>query len=249
FSLALPEVKVKVLFEDGLLPLEKELAKDGRKDEPVKIELSKYPELASRETIAEIMVMAGEAVGRYLRENDIPAPFAGQTPPETPIEAEDSLSAMFAARKQLRRTQLHSSPARHAGLGLDIYTRVTSPLRRYSDLLVHQQIRAFLKNEPLISEADMLERMSQGETGAFRATIAERRSVSHWTLVELRKRDSGSFAGVVVEKMGDRCRVLIPELALDATLRNAGDVELNQEIELKPARIDLPELVVNWRIV
>ncbi|NOY74481.1 MAG: RNB domain-containing ribonuclease, partial [Kiritimatiellaeota bacterium] len=131
--------------------------------------------------------------------------------------------------------------------GLDIYARATSPLRRYSDLLVHQQIRSFLKNEPTLPESEILERMTQGETGAFRATVAERRGITHWTLVELKQRGSASFAGVVIEKMDNRCRVLFPELAIDAILRNLGEVELDQELELAPVRIDIPELTVAWR--
>jgi exoribonuclease-2 len=142
---------------------------------------------------------------------------------------------------------LHTSPARHAGLGLDTYTRVTSPLRRYSDLLVHQQLRAFIKGEPLMSEEDILERMSQGETGAFRATISERRSKSHWTLVQMKERENKSVTGVVVEILDNRCKLLIPELATDAVLRNPGEVTLDQEIELKLANIDIPELDARWR--
>jgi exoribonuclease-2 len=250
FSLNLPEVKVRAVFDDARLPLEKELGPDGRNDEPLSVEVSRYPELGAREVISELMVMAGEAIGRFLRENDIPAPFAGQAPPESPIEKPDSLSAMFALRRQLRRSQLHSSPARHSGLGLDVYTRATSPLRRYSDLLAHQQIRAFLKNAPVLSESEILERMSQGETGALRANTAERRSVSHWTLVHLKRRGDAVFAAVVVEIMdNNRCRVVIPELAMDAVLRNQGDVELDQELKLKPANVNIPESLVVWRRV
>ncbi|MCK5843100.1 MAG: RNB domain-containing ribonuclease, partial [Victivallales bacterium] len=247
FSLSLPEVKVTARFNDGSTPLEHDLAVGGRMETPERMEISPYPELESREMIAELMVMAGEAVGKFLREHEIPAPFAGQAPPENPIGDTDSLSAMFACRRQLRRTQLHTSPARHAGLGLDTYTRVTSPLRRYSDLLVHQQLRAFLKGEALISEEEMLERMSQGETGAFRATISERRSSQHWKLVNLKERDKPSVSATIVEVMDNRCKLLIPELAIDATLRNPGEVTLDEEIELKLAGVDIPELDARWR--
>lgn len=247
FSLSLPEVKVSARFKDGRTPLENELSAGGRMEKPESLELSPYPELESREMVAELMVMAGEAVGKFLRKNEIPAPFAGQTPPEEPIGDTNSLSAMFACRRQLRRTQLHTSPVKHSGLGIDTYTRATSPLRRYSDLLVHQQLRAFLKGAPLISEADMLERMSQGETGAFRATISERRSAQHWKLVHLKERGKPSVSATIVEVLDNRCKLLIPELAIDAVLRNPGEVELDQEIELKLARVDIPELEARWR--
>ena len=86
------------------------------------------------------------------------------------------MAESFAYRRKFKRSGLHLDPDLHAGLGLERYTRATSPLRRYSDLLVHQQIRAFISGNPLISEADMLERMSQAEIGGGNASMAERRS-------------------------------------------------------------------------
>ena len=41
-----------------------------------------------------------------------------------------------------------SSPAAHGGLGVDQYVQFTSPIRRYSDLLAHIQLRAFLSGHP-----------------------------------------------------------------------------------------------------
>ena len=37
-----------------------------------------------------------------------------------------------------------TQPAPHRGLGLDVYTNVSSPIRRYLDLVVQRQIRDFL---------------------------------------------------------------------------------------------------------
>jgi len=37
-------------------------------------------------------------------------------------------------------------PARHAGLGLNIYTQATSPIRRYSDLPTFQ-LKAHLRGQ------------------------------------------------------------------------------------------------------
>ena len=251
FTLGLPEIKTAAVFADGAHPLEKELTVEGRNDVPVEMRISRYPELKSRGIVSELMVMAGEAVGRYLAERGVPVPFAGQPAPEEPMEEGGALSAAFACRKRLRRTQLHTTPARHAGLGLDVYVRTTSPLRRYSDLLAHQQIRALIKNERTISEEEMLKRMSQGESGAQKATLAERRSVSHWIMVELKRRQtdgSANFTGIVVEAMDDRRRVILPELAMDALLRHSGDSRLDEEVELTLANADIPALHAIWRL-
>ncbi|MBL7006543.1 MAG: RNB domain-containing ribonuclease [Spirochaetia bacterium] len=54
---------------------------------------------------------------------------------------------MFKLRKKFKPSALRVSPDVHSGLGVDAYSKVTSPLRRYLDLLVHQQLRAFSKKE------------------------------------------------------------------------------------------------------
>ena len=54
--------------------------------------------------------------------------------------------------------QDQTTPAPHAGLGLPGYVQATSPMRRYLDLAIHQQLRAFLSGSPLLDAADLIER-------------------------------------------------------------------------------------------
>jgi exoribonuclease-2 len=70
---------------------------------------------------------------------------------------------MYARRRTFRPTRLVASPGPHAGLGLSLYTRATSPLRRYSDLLVHQQLRAWIMGRALLSEQEVTERIAETE--------------------------------------------------------------------------------------
>ena len=41
------------------------------------------------------------------------------------------------------RSQYRSVPAPHSGLGLSTYAQATSPMRRYLDLVVRQQLHAY----------------------------------------------------------------------------------------------------------
>ncbi|MCP4651637.1 MAG: RNB domain-containing ribonuclease, partial [PVC group bacterium] len=67
------------------------------------------------------------------------------------VYTSEDLAGMFACRRKLKPAVLQTIPEKHSGLGLEHYTRVTSPLRRYLDLLVHQQLRAYLKNDFLMN--------------------------------------------------------------------------------------------------
>jgi exoribonuclease-2 len=159
------------------------------------------------------------------------------------------MAQMFAYRKKFKRSGLHLEPGLHAGLGLEHYTRATSPLRRYSDLLVHQQIRAFIRGEPLISEAELLARMAAAEIGGGNTAMAERLSNRHWTLLYMQQHPENVYRGIVVDKRDDRGTVLIPELGIDVKMRRIADLQLDDAVELKLLQINLPELDLFCRIV
>jgi len=87
--------------------------------------------------------MAGEAVAAYAVREGIPCVFSTQEATEIPA-LPDGMAGMYALRRFMKRGQLKSLPSRHAGIGLDGYTQITSPIRRYQDLIVHQQLRAHI---------------------------------------------------------------------------------------------------------
>jgi len=243
----LPEVKIKTSVDGELYNLSAQHELDIKKPDDYTIEISDLPRLKSRDMVTDAMLMAGEAIAGFLIKNEIPAPFASQPPPDEPTTPK-TMAESFAYRRKFKRSGLHLDPDLHAGLGLERYTRATSPLRRYSDLLVHQQVRAFVSGETLISEADMLERMSQAEVGGGNASMAERRSNRHWTLLYMQQHPETIYRGVVVDKRDDRGTVLIPDLAIDVKMRRMADAELDDEVELQLLQINLPELDFTCRM-
>ena len=247
-ELNLPEVKIKTSIVGELYNLSTQHELAIKKPAEYTIEISDLPRLKSRDMVTDAMLMAGEAIAGFLVQNEIPAPFASQPPPDEAATPE-TLSEMFAYRKKFKRSKLHLEPELHAGLGLERYTRVTSPLRRYSDLLVHQQLRAHLAGEPLISEVDMLKRMAEAELGGGNTSMAERRSNRHWTLLYMQQHPETVYRGVLVDKRDDRGTVLIPELAIDVKLRRLADIPLDTEINVQLTRINLPELDFSCRMV
>lgn len=247
-DIILPEVKVKtsVVGELYNFSVSHELGLKTPAEYSVKI--TDLPRLMSREMVTDAMLMTGEAVAKFLVEHAISAPFASQSPPDE-VSNPETLAEMFAYRKKFKRSTLHLEPELHAGLGLERYTRVTSPLRRYSDLLVHQQLRAYLAGVPLIGEADMLKRMAEAELGGGNTSMAERRSNRHWTLLYMKQNPDVVYRGVLVDKRDDRGTVLIPELAIDVKLRRVADVALNSEILVQLTRVNLPDLEFSCREV
>ncbi|QIK37510.1 RNB domain-containing ribonuclease [Caldichromatium japonicum] len=217
-----------------------------RLDGEGRIQIRPLPPLMSRELVTDAMLMAGEAAARFCLERAIPIPFAVQPPPDNNDPAQD-LASMYAKRRSFKPTRLVLEPDRHAGLGIELYTRATSPLRRYSDLLVHQQIRAWLLGRPLLEPTQVLERIAEAELAAANVRRCERLANQHWKLIYLKEHPNWRGEGVVVGLEERRAIMLVPELALEARVRLREGTTLNQSVRLAVNEVDLPDLNVSFR--
>ncbi len=227
-SIQLPEVKIRVIDgEVSILPL---------------------PRRESREMVTDLMLMAGEGVAGYGVEHGVPLPFATQAPPEQPSVPED-MAGMYAYRRQFKPSQTKLEAEPHSGLGLARYCRATSPLRRYADLLTHQQLRAHLRGAPTLDTQALSERIAQSEIGSAANRKTERISNNHWCLIYLRDHADWRGDAVVVAKEGERATVLIPAIGLESKVRIRGEFELNDVVKLKPREIDLPDLGCYFRVL
>jgi exoribonuclease II len=207
--------------------------------------------LESRTLVTEAMLMAGEAAARYALERQIPLPFTRQDPPEgrdQPEELPPGLPAMFALRRTLKRSQQSSVPGPHAGLGLGVYTRATSPLRRYLDLVVHQQLRAYLRGTGLLGEQAVLERVGAAEAVTGSVRQAERLANRHWTLVYFLQHPHWRGDGIVVEKRLRRMTILIPACGFEVQVPLAADVPLGTTVQLTLQGVSLPDLDVHFQV-
>ncbi len=227
-SLDLPEVSIRV--EQG------------------RVRIRQLPRLASRAMVTDAMLMAGVAAARFCLDRGIPIPFAAQALPDDLDDATD-LAAMYARRRRFKPTRLVGAPDLHAGLGLALYTRATSPLRRYSDLLVHQQIRAELTGRGGLSQEEVTTRIAQAETAAGSVRRGERLSNQHWKHVFLREQADWRGDGIVVERDDRKTTVLIPELALEARVRVRDTPLLNERLRVTVTEVDVPALSAGFRVL
>lgn len=226
--LDLPEVNIRV--------------RDGQ------VSIEPLARLAARELVADAMLMAGEAAARFCQQHDIPIPYAQQPAPER-LEQPTTLSGMHAYRRLFKPSRTSVEPGLHFGLGLPLYTRATSPLRRYGDLLVHQQLRAFLRAQVPLDAKNVAARAAQADSASALVRKTERHSNHHWKLVYLRAHPNWRGRAVVVAHEERRSVALIPELALETRLRARQDLPLDTEVELALSEVDLPGLESRFRIL
>lgn len=215
-------------------------------DENKQVSIAPDERTESSEMIREMMLLAGEGAAHFAFRNRIPFPFISQDAPTLPSDLPEGLAGQFRLRRCMHRRSVGISPAMHCGLGLGMYTQVTSPLRRYSDLLAHEQLRAFLDGRDLINKDDMLMRISEGDAGFQAAHKAERKADMHWTLVYLLQHPDWTGDAVVVDKGGKQPQLFIPALGLETFMGLNGDVPLNGTVRVKAGKINLSELTVEF---
>ncbi len=213
-----------------------------------KVSIEKYVSCESNDMIREMMLLTGEGCAKFAFQNNIPFPFISQEEPSIPADLPEGYAHDFKLRRCMRKRSVGITPGKHCGLGLSMYTQVTSPLRRYSDLLSHEQLRAFLEGRKLMDKDTMLMHLAEGDAGAMAARKAERNSNNHWTLVYLLQNPELIFDAVCIDTSGKLPQFSIPDLAFETYIPCDG-AELNKVVKVKASKIDIPELTVEFSVV
>jgi exoribonuclease-2 len=204
------------------------------------VKIDKFTIYRSSLIVRECMIIACEGAGTWASGNGLAFPYISQ---EVEIQGKipTGIAGSWAIRKCMRPRVFSTKPARHQGLGLDVYTQVTSPLRRYTDLLAHMQIRAFLRGEKLLTVDEVAARLGYSEAGASAAVQAERASNNHWTMVYLDNKKNSVWDAVALEKKGNRWVVIIPSLALETQVSLQKDVSPNENVQLTLKSVNTPK--------
>lgn len=200
----------------------------------------------SADVVQEAMILAGEGAAKFAFKNNIPFPYISQEIPDIPKDIPEGLAGQFKLRKCMRKRNVGVTPAPHGAMGLSFYSQVTSPLRRYGDLVSHQQLRLFLNGEKLIEKDDLLFRISQGDAAMRSAKQAERNSAIHWTLVYLIKNPDWSGSAICLSNDCRQPVFLVEEFGLETVILGASSM-LNERINVKVEKINLPLLQVVFR--
>ena len=204
------------------------------------------PKPEMRTVVQECMTLAGWGTAIFADDNELPLPFATQDYPTRDV-AGDTLPAMWARRKTLARTRFQPSPGPHHGMGLDLYAQATSPMRRYLDLVVHQQLRAFLAGRDPLSSKVMAAHIAESQLNADATRQAERLSRRHHTLRFIAAQPERVWDAVVVDRRGAQATLLIPDLAFDVHMSTPAAPGTALKVQF--ADIDLPQMRVRARSV
>jgi len=217
-----------------------------------KVDIQIQTKSESRELVAEMMVIAGRVVAQYANENKISMPFLTQeigSFSEEIMQNKENLTATqaFQATRCFKQSKITPKASLHAGLGLSSYVRVTSPIRRYLDLLVQQQLVRFINNQTTLDDSQIKQRITQVNTVISRVNKATRQSIEHFKCLFLKQNNHWRGRGIIVEINNNKATLLIPEIAMITQLKLKSKAQLDDEIELRVVSINLESRLIDFK--
>jgi exoribonuclease-2 len=131
-------------------------------------------------------------------------------------------------RRLLSRVIIGLEPESHAGLGLDVYVTLTSPLRKYVDLTTQRQLRSLLALEAPYSDEDLRFIIQAVEQPMSYITVLQRERLRYWILRYLERHAGQKQEAIVLEKRRHRYVILLTKYMIECSL------PLNCGADLKP---------------
>ncbi len=184
------------------------------------VEVRVLHQTASRQLVAELMILSNSLMAEFCRDRDLPVAYRSQARADLEdviAEIPDGPLRRYQMMRRLTPADLDTVPAHHGGLGVPAYIQITSPLRRYPDLVMQRQISRFLNSgEPLYSTEDIASMAQRAEAQLRELGKLEDERKRYWFLKylnqlrEVGEEDGASdlFQAVILENQPGRTAYL-----------------------------------------
>jgi len=163
-------------------------------------------------------------------------------PTERLIKGEkDDLWLNYRQRKLLSRAETSTVAGDHNGLGLEVYTNATSPLRRYIDLIVQRQIKDVLRGgKGAYQKEDLDEILMKLEEVLSQKAIMEQMQRRYWILKYLEGHIGQKTAAMVLDRFKNRSFLLLTDYLLETTIPNniSLSADPGEEISVRIKRVN-----------
>jgi exoribonuclease-2 len=186
----------------------------------------------SRQLVAEMMVLANHLAAKYAYLHQVPLIYRVQDSPLEPITEEMTTEPLgfHKARRLLGRSSLSLQPSGHSGLGLSMYTQLTSPLRRFADLVMQRQLMAHLVGELLpYNKDELLKVLETAERTARESRFIEGEAKKRWILQYLKQTwGNQPLEVLVISDVKGGYKVEIQPWGVEAYLATSNRLEIGQ---------------------
>jgi exoribonuclease-2 len=193
--------------------------------------------------VSECMILYNWLAAKFASERSLPILYRSQEPPQERLVYDESryIYYVFQQRRKLQPRLIDIVPQPHSGLGVDVYTNATSPLRRYMDLIVQRQIHsALLKHRPVYEKSRLKELSMLIQQTLSDIDLMNRNQIRYWILKYLAGRINQSLSAVVFQKLKYKYLIILTEFLFVADLPTGGGLELlpGEEIQVVVKKSD-----------
>lgn len=200
-------------------------------------------ETPSRGMVAEFMIFYNWLAARFCKEHQIPAIFRCQEAPAERLSPEEVnyVYYVFKQRRKLSPLSIHTEPKPHSSLGVDMYTTVSSPIRRYYDLLVQRQIKTYLSRGAALYTREEIEKKRLVLDPLLKSIeLLTRNSTRYWIQKYLAQHVGEKLPALVLDVIRNKYRVLLTDVLLIAEVKreNGHNLHEGQEIMVKIRKSD-----------
>lgn len=188
----------------------------------------------SRLLVAEMMILSNHIAAKYAYQNQVPIIYRVQDPPQEPITKEmlaDPIS-FYKVRKLLGRSSLSLQPGGHSALGLSMYTQLSSPLRRFADLVIQRQLIAHLLDEELpYDREELFKVLETAERTARESRSIEGEAKRRWLMQYLKHRSEQSLEVVIINEVKGGYKVEMQPWGVEAYLASSSYLESGRTVK------------------
>ncbi|MCX8044118.1 MAG: ribonuclease catalytic domain-containing protein [Desulfobacterota bacterium] len=176
-------------------------------------------ETAGQIIVSECMILANYCAATLLKKAGYAALYRRHTIPDSsisPIQIRTRADA-YRLRHYCNRVMLSTKPGPHAALGLPWYLTVTSPMRKYIDLVNQRQLSCGIRNAaPCYSFDQLQEIMQTVQPVLTRAAFVAQERKKYWILKMLQRRIGEHLDAVVLKPTRRGYLLLLTEYLLEA---------------------------------
>ncbi|MBM4257864.1 MAG: VacB/RNase II family 3'-5' exoribonuclease [Deltaproteobacteria bacterium] len=211
------------------------------------------PDSPSRALVSECMILANEMAARYCHTHQLPALYIAQPEPDEPVPAAMTFPTqrvfVHTARRAMKPSQMGTTPAAHAALGLQLYTQATSPLRRYHDLQMQRQIKHHLTHGAALFNEEQLQIIAaSAQEASGNARRCERESTRYWLLRYLEKQKGRTVQGQVVREQYGRSFIELDETLLIVAVNASPPLPLGSPAQVVISHVDARRDILTVRL-
>jgi exoribonuclease-2 len=181
----------------------------------------------SQKMVSEFMILANSLTALFLKEKGVPAIYRGQMEPREkipPMEKFDALQA-YRLRRVMNRVEVSTRPSRHFGLGAEAYLTLTSPIRRFYDLLAEHQVLGTLRGTGVMSQEQLEGIITQVGPILSRVGRVEELTEQYWIMRFLEKKIGSTTTAVVLDRFPNRYFIHLEEYLLEVDMPAASGRE------------------------